>query len=139
MPPRRGDGETILVVEDDDKVRQVTVSTLRALGFEVREAEDGDQAVAMLRSDSAVDLVFSDVKMPGEPQRHRPRARRRGRVAGDQDPSHLGLCRRRRRARAFTIIFKPYRVTELAERLHALLTSEDRSPAPEERRAARIA
>jgi hypothetical protein len=39
----------------------------------------------------------------------------------------------------FTIIFKPYRVTELAERLHALLQSEDRSPVPEERRAARIA
>ena len=139
VPPRRGAGETILVVEDDDKVRQVTVSTLRALGFEVREAEDGDQAIAMLRSDSTVDLVFSDVKMPGSlsgtdlarvVEDEWPRIKillTSGYVDADDDLDR------------FTIIFKPYRVTELAERLHALLASEDRSPAPEERRAARIA
>ncbi|MFL5182387.1 MAG: response regulator [Microvirga sp.] len=139
VPPRRGAGETILVVEDDDKVRQVTVSTLRALGFEVREAEDGDQAVAMLRSDSAVDLIFSDVKMPGSlsgtdlarvVEDEWPRIKvllTSGYVDADDDLDR------------FTIIFKPYRVTELAERLHTLLKSEDRSPAPEERRAARIA
>jgi CheY-like chemotaxis protein len=67
VPPRRGDGETILVVEDDEKVRQVTVSTLRSLGFAVLEAGDGDEAMATLAAGNGegIDLVFSDVKMPG--------------------------------------------------------------------------
>jgi CheY-like chemotaxis protein len=65
LAPVRGDGETILVVEDDPKVRQVTVSTLRSLGFQVREAENGDQAVVSLNQNNGVDLVLSDIKMPG--------------------------------------------------------------------------
>jgi hypothetical protein len=44
-----GQGETILVVEDDPEVRQVAVATLETLGFHVREAETGDEAAAMLK------------------------------------------------------------------------------------------
>jgi signal transduction histidine kinase len=60
-----GQGETVLVVEDDGNVRQVTVSTLQSLGFNVMEAESGSEAADMLRGDSNVQIVLSDVKMPG--------------------------------------------------------------------------
>jgi signal transduction histidine kinase len=65
LAPVRGDGETILVVEDDPKVRQVTASTLRSLGFQVREAENGDEAVVSLSQNDGVALVLSDIQMPG--------------------------------------------------------------------------
>ncbi len=57
--------ETILVVEDDEDVRQVTLDLLSSLGYEVMEAEDGRLALKVLGKDSgSVDLVFSDVIMP---------------------------------------------------------------------------
>jgi len=60
-----GEGQRVLVVEDDPAVRQVAVSTLKSLGFEVREAESGDAAAEMLKSDGEVQLVLSDIRMPG--------------------------------------------------------------------------
>ena len=61
-----GEGQTVLVVEDDPAVRQVAVSTLRSLGFEVTEAQNGDEAALLLRDNEHVRLVLSDVRMPGE-------------------------------------------------------------------------
>ena len=58
-------GETILVVEDDELVRGFTVSQLRGLGYRVLEAVDGPTAQKTLDSDAAIDLMFTDVVMPG--------------------------------------------------------------------------
>lgn len=57
-------GETILVVEDDDKVRAVTTQALRDLGYTVLEAGSGAAAVDIIRSERRIDLLFSDVVMP---------------------------------------------------------------------------
>jgi signal transduction histidine kinase/CheY-like chemotaxis protein len=58
-------GETILVVEDDDDVRAYTVEILRELGYRVLEAHDGPAALRLIeRSDVAIDLLFTDVVMP---------------------------------------------------------------------------
>ncbi|GAA0867456.1 hypothetical protein GCM10009116_00320 [Brevundimonas basaltis] len=58
--------ETILVVEDDDDVRTFTVEVLRGLGYRVLEAHDGVSAIRLLeRQARAVDLLFTDVVMPG--------------------------------------------------------------------------
>jgi PAS domain S-box-containing protein len=63
---RKGSGETVLVVEDDDGVRGYSVETLRELGYRVHEAADGPSALRLLeRPDIAVDLLFTDVVMPG--------------------------------------------------------------------------
>ena len=57
--------ETILVVEDDPGVRQLAVAQLRSLGYQVLEAPDGASAIALLEGDAKVDLLFTDVVMPG--------------------------------------------------------------------------
>ena len=60
-----GDGERILVVEDNDKVREGTVSRLELLGYAVLEAKTGPEAITLLKLGEAVSLVFSDIVMPG--------------------------------------------------------------------------
>ena len=57
--------ETILVVEDEKDVRESTCGLLSALGYEVIEAGDAAQAVEIIDSGRHVDLVFTDVIMPG--------------------------------------------------------------------------
>lgn len=60
-----GGVETILVVEDEDAVRATTVDMLKQLGYLVLEATDGASAFEMIDSGVAIDLVFTDVIMPG--------------------------------------------------------------------------
>jgi len=126
LPDRRlaepfGDGQTVLVVEDDPAVRQVAVSTLRSLGFAVREAESGDAAADMLKQDCHVRLVLSDVRMPGEltgidlarmVKQEWPEVRvllTTGYVDGDDRIDDLDL------------LYKPYRATDLADKIQSLM------------------
>ena len=57
--------ETILVVEDDDNVRTYSVDALRDLGYRVIEAPDGPSAIRLLETGTPVDLLFTDVVLPG--------------------------------------------------------------------------
>ena len=59
-----GDGETVLVVEDNPALRRVAVRQLRELGYAVAEADTAAGALAVIENAGA-DLVFSDVVMPG--------------------------------------------------------------------------
>ena len=63
--PRRGGGETILVVEDEARVRQFAVTALTRLGYVVHEAGDGQSALALIDEVSGIDLLFTDVILPG--------------------------------------------------------------------------
>jgi CheY-like chemotaxis protein len=58
-------GETILLVEDNPDVRRVTARRLQNLGYRVVEADSGARAIELLKAGAKVDLVFSDVVMPG--------------------------------------------------------------------------
>jgi PAS domain S-box-containing protein len=58
-------GQVVLVVEDDAGVRELTVARLKAIGYRVLEAPDGRRAIEILKSDAPVDLVFTDLVMPG--------------------------------------------------------------------------
>ncbi|TMV07422.1 hybrid sensor histidine kinase/response regulator [Arenibacterium halophilum] len=58
--------ETILLVEDDDEVRAVAFNMLTDLGYIVLQAPDAEQALNLLASDRHIDLLFTDVVMPGE-------------------------------------------------------------------------
>ncbi|MBW0446502.1 hybrid sensor histidine kinase/response regulator [bacterium M00.F.Ca.ET.228.01.1.1] len=60
-----GGTETILVVEDDKDVQSTVVDTLSGLGYSVLKANDAEQALAVVRSGVHIDLLFTDVVMPG--------------------------------------------------------------------------
>ncbi|CAB3676622.1 hybrid sensor histidine kinase/response regulator [Paraburkholderia rhynchosiae] len=60
-----GGTETILVVEDDQEVQSTVVDTLTGLGYSVLKANDAEQALAVIRSGVHIDLLFTDVVMPG--------------------------------------------------------------------------
>ncbi len=57
--------ETVLLVEDDDAVRELSVVLLTALGYSVIEEPDGRAALRRLEEDAPIDLLFTDVVMPG--------------------------------------------------------------------------
>jgi signal transduction histidine kinase len=63
--PLLGGPETILVVEDEEEVRSATCGILSALGYRVLEAPDAAVAKTIVESGEQIDLVFSDVIMPG--------------------------------------------------------------------------
>jgi PAS domain S-box-containing protein len=63
--PEGGTEETILVLEDDDDVRTYSVECLRELGYRVVEAHDGPSALRLLERQTRVDLLFTDVVLPG--------------------------------------------------------------------------
>jgi PAS domain S-box-containing protein len=63
--PLTARGELVLVVEDDPRVRRVTVARLEQLGYRILEAENGPQAVNVLARHPDVDLLFTDIIMPG--------------------------------------------------------------------------
>jgi signal transduction histidine kinase/ActR/RegA family two-component response regulator len=61
----RGKGETILVVEDDEEVRRSSVEALREMGYEVLEAGDAMDGVRLIVDHGGIDLLFTDVGLPG--------------------------------------------------------------------------
>ncbi|KKZ83991.1 histidine kinase [Rhizobium phaseoli] len=66
MPlPEAGSGEIILVVEDDPDVLAYSVESLKELGYHVLEAKDGPTALQVLAFNLPVDLIFTDVVLPG--------------------------------------------------------------------------
>jgi PAS domain S-box-containing protein len=60
-----GRGETVLVVEDDDRVRRLAARRLKDLGYRVLEASHGAEALAILAGTPDIEIVFSDLVMPG--------------------------------------------------------------------------
>jgi PAS domain S-box-containing protein len=60
-----GGTETILVAEDDEQVCATVVETLQGLGYQVLQASDATAALAVIQSGMHIDLLFTDVVMPG--------------------------------------------------------------------------
>ncbi|MGB5865794.1 MAG: PAS domain S-box protein [Sulfitobacter sp.] len=121
-----GNGEVILIVEDDPKVRKLSIERIRDLGFMTLEAESGDKAYEMLKRGAYVDLVFSDLVMPGALNGYDLAARiavefptlkvlLTSGYASDVVTSAMA------HDAAYDILHKPYRQSELAARLYALL------------------
>jgi PAS domain S-box-containing protein len=60
-----GGAETVLVAEDDEQVRATVVEMLSELGYRVLKANDASSALAIIESGIPIDLLFTDVVMPG--------------------------------------------------------------------------
>jgi CheY-like chemotaxis protein len=63
--PRAGQGETVLVVDDEPTVRMLLAEVLDDLGYTAIEAADGAAGLTVLQSDARVDLLVTDVGLPG--------------------------------------------------------------------------
>ncbi|MDT8905586.1 hybrid sensor histidine kinase/response regulator [Pseudomonas sp. AF76] len=63
--PHAQDGETVLIVEDDPAVRVLVSAVLSELGYTFLEAADANGAIPILQSDQRIDLLVSDVGLPG--------------------------------------------------------------------------
>lgn len=127
MPVAAG-GETVLVVEDDPDVRDVTVAAITDLGYSVRQAANAEEALQILQADAPVRLLFSDVAMPGgmngvqlasEARRLRPDLRvlltsgHPGSILSHQNNVDSGL----------EVLVKPYLQEELASRLRRAMAA----------------
>lgn len=64
-PDNRGAGEMVLIVEDDPMVRQYVTSQVASLGYRTIVMPDGKSALELLRGDTPVDLLFTDIAMDG--------------------------------------------------------------------------
>ena len=64
-PAPRGAGERVLLVEDDPQVRMLVRTVLEELGYKAMEAVDGQAALPILESDAPINLLVTDVGLPG--------------------------------------------------------------------------
>ena len=63
--PRAAAGDTVLVVDDEAGIRMLVTDILEELGYQSLEAEDGQEGLAILQSEARVDLLITDVGLPG--------------------------------------------------------------------------
>ena len=117
----------VLVVEDDPDVLDVTVETLRHFGYEVLTAPDAHGALAILRRDPDIDVLFTDIVMPRgmngvELAREATRLRPQLRIllASGYPKSALSSEHGIATDMEFAFLAKPYRGSELAEKLRDL-------------------
>jgi len=118
-------GETVLVVEDDEAVLAMAIESLADLGYRVLVAHDGLEALAIVNGPERIDILFSDIVMPGgingaqlaiEARRLRPGIKvllTSGYAAGALSKEH-GL------PEELTVLSKPYRRDELAAQLRVV-------------------
>ena len=64
-PVHQAEGQTVLVVDDEVLVRMLVVEVLEELGYNVVEADDGASGLRVLNSDQRIDLLVTDVGLPG--------------------------------------------------------------------------
>jgi len=127
--PVKGCGERVLVVEDNIDVRRVAVRQLTALGYQVVEADNGAAGLEVLAQDHGVDLVFTDIVMPGgmtgiEMIAAARQARPDLKALFTTGFTGAATANNRRVTGADMMISKPYRVTELAAKLREALAHE---------------
>ena len=118
--------ELVLVVEDDDGVRAYSSGVLRELGYTVIEAADAASALAALDQHPQVDLLFTDVVLPGGVHGHKLAAQVRERRPGVHVLFTSGYTRNAivhngRLDPGVQLITKPFTYEELAVRVRRLL------------------
>jgi PAS domain S-box-containing protein len=117
--------ETILVVEDDARVRRVTAARLRSLGYEVIEADNGAAAFPLLDAHPKIAMIFTDVVMPGgmngdELAEAALAARPDLKVLFTSGYAEPAVARQGLGAGAW--LKKPYTAAELAEKIREILS-----------------
>jgi PAS domain S-box-containing protein len=130
---RAGHGETVLVIDDEATVRTLVVEVLEELGYATLQAPDGRTAMALLESDCAIDLLVTDLGLPGgmsgrqvadQARLVRPGLKvliitgyPKGEAPGD-DPLPEGVA----------VLMKPFTLDALAVRIKSLIGAQGLAP-----------
>jgi CheY-like chemotaxis protein len=113
-------------VEDDELVRRLARDQLTSLGYEVIEAANGPQALELIRGTRTIDLLFTDVVMPGgmsgrqlseEASKVRPALK----VLYTSGYAENAIVHHGRLDPGVQLLGKPYRRTELAKKIRDIL------------------
>jgi CheY-like chemotaxis protein len=129
----RGAGERVLVVEDDEMVRRFVREQVAGIGYEVLSAANAAEALRLLESGEAIDLLFTDVVMPGEMDgRQLAEAARQLRpdlpVLYTSGYTENAIVHQGRLDPGVLLLNKPYRLADLAEKLAAALKQRPAAP-----------
>lgn len=129
-PEGSGGNESILVVEDDASVRKLVVANLDQLGYRVLEAADGTAALKLLRDGANIDLLFTDVILPGgmngreladESRRLHPGLR----VLFTSGYTRNSIVHQGKLDEGVHLLSKPYRREELSRKIREVLGFND--------------
>jgi CheY-like chemotaxis protein len=133
-----GGYETILIVEDDALVRTYVTAQVKSLGYRTFSATNGAEALALIDGDAPVDLLFTDVVMPGgmngrqladEARKRRPELK----VLFTSGYTENAIVHHGRLDPGVLLLAKPYRKPQLAEMIRVALDAapaETRAQAP---------
>ena len=133
LPERRAcasQGARVLVVDDEPHVRAVIVEVVRELGCEVLEAGDGAAALAILQSPSQLDLLITDVGLPGGINGHQVADAARSLRAGlkvllvSGYAENAAISRGGGLAAGMQVLSKPFSIDTLARRIVDLMDNE---------------
>jgi PAS domain S-box-containing protein len=135
--PSASEDEVVLVVEDNPEVRAFSVASLSELGYHVLQAADAEAALAILRSEKRIDLLFTDVVLPG----------RTGRVLAEESAvarpglkvlfttgySRNAIVHHGRLDAGVRLLQKPFTFDQLASRIREVLEEPESEDVPPHR------
>ena len=139
--PITGGNETILVAEDDEDVRNTVVELLGELGYRVLKAGDAASALAIISSGLPIDLLFTDVVMPG-PLRSPDLARKARELLPNlavlftSGYTENAIVHGGRLDAGVDLLGKPYTRAALAQKIRQVLSTQKDKAAPKPRDAA---
>lgn len=130
-----GGRETILVVEDQDDVREMAVDLLEDLGYSVLKAIDGRSALDELARRDDIDLMLTDIVMPGgmdgtDVARHAAVIRPEMKIVFTSGYAEAAVLNRARIQSSTSLVTKPYRRAELANKIRHALDGDIQSEPP---------
>ncbi|MCX4216399.1 PAS domain-containing protein [Pseudomonas sp. MCal1] len=124
--PTVATGETVVVVEDDPAVRMLVMDLLKELGYHAHEAEDAKGALPLLESDLRVDLLVTDVGLPGMNGRQMAEIARQHRP-GLKVLFMTGYAQKAAERQGFLedgmdMVAKPFSIEQLAGKIRAMFS-----------------
>ena len=124
-PSAPGEGEVILIIDDDHTIRMLIAEVLEESGYVVLEAADGTAGLKVLESNAKVDLLVTDVGLPGLNGRQVADAARVSRpelkvlfITGYAENSVIGSGKLER---GMFVLTKPFQMDKLAHRIREIL------------------
>jgi len=129
--PTLGGTETVLVVEDDEDVRSTVVDMLAELGYRVLQAREAQSALAIVESGIPIDLIFTDVVMPGplrSPELARKARERLPNIAVlfTSGYTENAIVHGGRLDEGIDLLSKPYSREALARKIRHILRNQER-------------